>query len=76
MQPDCPECKRLWDAFAAASLEHVRHDSKLRIATISHDKGQIDALTPPAEAAETRKLELQQAIHHHDSQVHREIALP
>jgi len=50
-QPGCEECDRLWREYASATVEHVRLESKLRLAALCHEDEKIEALTLDAEQA-------------------------
>jgi hypothetical protein len=70
MHPDCEECQRLWHNYSAATTDHIRLDSKLRLAALERDYGQIERLTPDVEAAERKRNNLREAIASHDRSAH------
>ena len=72
--PNCEDCQRLWREYALGTTEHIRLDSKLRLAALEHDEEKIRTLTPEVERAEETRYTLRRAIREHDVKTHMEAA--
>jgi hypothetical protein len=70
LDTNCPECTRLRDRFAAATMRHLKARSHLDIARYSHDSAAVEVLTRQVEQSATLKLEAQRALRHHQQQAH------
>ena len=66
VRSSCEECTRLWREFAAATTEHIRLDSKLRLAALEHNGEKITWLKPRVECAQRLRNELRVAIRKHE----------
>ena len=61
----CPECNRLWDEYASATMEHAEIAGALSLATVRRDTGDLERLTRAAEsAAQNREAVLYKIIGH------------
>lgn len=67
MRSGCEECTRLWLEYAAATTEHIRLDSKFRLAVLERNVGSITLLKPQVESAERLRNELRVAIRKHEA---------
>jgi len=68
--PGCHLCIRLWRAFADATMEHIRLDNELRIATLQGDVARIADLTPKCEAAGRHRSNAREATKCHKAEAH------
>jgi hypothetical protein len=66
----CYECQRLWQEYARATTDHIRLDSKLRVAALSRDQDAILTLTHQVESAEERREWAREAIRKHEATPH------
>lgn len=66
--PNCEECGRLWREYSAATIEHLRIENKLRLATLCRDAAAIDRLTGEAKVAADARGNLRTAIRDHEAQ--------
>jgi len=66
----CDECQRLWQEYARTTTDHIRLDSKLRIAALSHDPEAIQVLTRQVEGAEEQREWTREAIRKHEASGH------
>ena len=64
--PTCEECQRLWHEYAHATTAHIRLESKLRLAALSHEHESIPELTIQAENAGVLRTSLRETIQKHD----------
>jgi hypothetical protein len=62
----CDECHRLWQEYAKATTDHIRFDSKLRVAALSHDPEAIRVLTHQVEGAEEQREWAGETIRKHE----------
>jgi len=65
--PICEECHSLWQEYASATTEHIRLDSKLRLAALSHEREVIPALTQQVETAGALRESTREAIRQHEA---------
>ena len=70
LQHSCEECTRLWREFAEATTAHLRLQSKLEIAALSHDPVVITQLRPHVETAAIDRAEARNAIRKHEAAAH------
>jgi hypothetical protein len=68
MNAPCHECCRLWREFASATIEHIRLDNKLRIATFQGNAP--EKLTKQTESAAAERARSKQAISQHQKRAH------
>jgi hypothetical protein len=57
----------LWQEYARATTDHIRLDSKLRLAALSHDQAAIVVLTHEVESAEEQREWTREAIRKHEA---------
>ena len=62
----CEECQRLWHEYAHATTAHIKLESQLRLAALSHEHVTIPELTIQAEIAGALRASLRQTIQEHD----------
>jgi hypothetical protein len=65
--PVCEECHRFWQEYASATTEHIRLDSKLRLAALSHEHELIPSLTQEVETAGALRESTREAIRKHEA---------
>jgi hypothetical protein len=63
----CDECQRLWQEYSRATTDHIRLDSKLRLAALSYDQEGILVLTRQVEGAEEQREWAREAIRKHEA---------
>ena len=61
------ECHSLWQEYASATTEHIRLDSKLRLAALSHEQEGIPPLTKQVESAGALRESTREAIRQHEA---------
>lgn len=66
----CDECQRLWREYSAATNEHIKLESKLKLAALSRDDEAVIDLTPRVERAGERRLQAREAIRAHEKVAH------
>ena len=67
---ECAECQRLWQAYSAATTEHIRLESKLQIAALGHEDNVVVDLTPKVEEAALKRSAARDAIKKHEAEDH------
>jgi len=65
--PTCKDCQSLWQEYASATTEHIRLDSKLRLAALSHEQEGIPPLTKQVESAGALRESTREAIRQHEA---------
>jgi hypothetical protein len=70
MHNGCEECDRLWKEYAIATHEHLRLDSKLQIAGLSHDHQTVQQLTPDVTESCQRRMQSREQIADHEQKCH------
>ena len=68
--PDCPECQRLWQAYAWAIRTHVRLDYQLRDVALEGDLERVQALAQEVYVAEWERESFREAIGFHEATGH------
>jgi len=64
--PACAECHTLWQQYARTTTDHIRLDSKLRLAALSHEPEAVVVLTQQVEKAEEQREWAREAIRKHE----------
>ena len=67
---DCAECVRLWQEYAAATIEHVQYDNKRKLATLRRQSGDFDVIARMTQDAEQRRNLVRELINTHEAMVH------
>jgi hypothetical protein len=67
---NCEGCQRLWRDYSHATTDHIRLDSKLRLAALERDSERIAGLTLRVEAAELARSAARDAIRKHEAELH------
>jgi hypothetical protein len=67
---DCEECQRLWREYAVATTNHIRLDSKLRLAALERDLEGIRMLTIEVETAERERAASRDVLRRHEAEAH------
>ena len=70
-RPNCPECERLWTAYATAIRQHIRLEYKLRgVALEDGDLGELRELVQEVDAADDVRANSREALQLHEATVH------
>ena len=64
IQPNCPECQRLWESYSLAIREDIRLEYQLRAATLEGDPATIQLIV------EEVRQNLRDSIRRHEVQAH------
>src|SRR5437868_1749506 len=71
----CPECQGLWQEHASATREHIRLNSKLQVAALSHDDpAAIQVLNQQVEGTKAQRERTRAAMRKHEATTHLEDA--
>ena len=70
MRHDCPECQRLWREYGAATAEHIKLDSKVRLAVLERNYESADLLIIETEKAGESRMLLRAVIREHEAVAH------
>jgi hypothetical protein len=65
-KPGCAECERLWSEYANATHDHVRAETKLKLAALEHHVAAIERLTLAMEEALYQRQSRRRAIRSHE----------
>jgi hypothetical protein len=68
--PNCPECTRLWSAYAKATNDFFRLDGKLQVAGLSHDHEAVKELLPVIEKVAAERTDTRNQIATHELKAH------
>jgi hypothetical protein len=67
---ECPECVRLWNAYAEATRDHIRIEGRVHLSQLSRDTGAVAALSPFLLKAAEFRTECRASILRHQNEVH------
>ena len=67
---DCPECKKLGDAYEAATVAWFRLQGNLRIAQFSHDEESTSRAAEELDRMTRKRDELRDALTRHQENAH------
>jgi hypothetical protein len=67
---ECPECERLWEAYAEAIRKHVRLEYKLRGVPLEGNLDQIQELEREVDAADDLRTAFRENIQLHEIKAH------
>ena len=70
IQPNCPECQRLWESYSLAIREDIRLEYQLRAATLEGDLATIQLIVEEVDAADLVRQNLRDSIRRHEVQAH------
>ena len=63
----CPECNRLWRAYAFATNVDIKLNGQVKMAALTHDPELSEQLAPISEAANHERELLRQQIREHEA---------
>jgi predicted secreted Zn-dependent protease len=66
----CEECKRLWDAYFAATNVHVRVTGKYRLAALERNLVKLAALKDQLMASEKARQTARDLMRRHETEAH------
>jgi len=70
MHQNCPECQRLWQAYALAIRSHIRLEYKLRDGALEGDLNQIQDIAQEVDQADLVRSNFREAIRRHAGSAH------
>lgn len=62
MQRNCPQCRRLWEAYYSAALDEFAWQERRSTAVRTHDPARMAELQPVVESAGAKATALRQEI--------------